>query len=91
MVVLCRGDVEVVSWPVTAWRHRGLAVIDDLARVQLAARRLGWTIRLRYPSVELSELIELAGLAEVLQTVGEPEEGEELGVEKVVMPDDPVA
>jgi hypothetical protein len=43
-----------------------LGLVDDLALLQRAARRLGWTVRLRHASTELAELLELAGLAEVL-------------------------
>ena len=55
-----------------------IATVDALARLQLTARRLGWRLRLRSVSVELGELIELAGLTGVLgvEPVGQPEEGE---------------
>lgn len=55
-----------------------IATVDALARLQLTARRLGWRLRLRNVSVELGELIELAGLTGVLgvEPVGQPEEGE---------------
>jgi hypothetical protein len=56
-----------------------LASVDTCARMQLAAKRLGFRIRLS-PSDEMLELLELCGLVEVL---GEIEEREEpLGVEK---------
>ena len=55
-----------------------IATVDALARLQLTARRLGWRLRLRNVSVELRELIELAGLTSVLgvEPVGQPEERE---------------
>jgi anti-anti-sigma regulatory factor len=55
-----------------------IATVDALARLQLTARRLGWRLRLRNVSMELGELIELAGLTGVLgvEPVGQPEEGE---------------
>ena len=70
-----------------------LGMIDALARLQLAARRTGWTIRLRVACPEVCELIELAGLADVLalEALGQPEDGEQLGVEEVVEPGDPVS
>jgi hypothetical protein len=70
-----------------------LGMIDALARLHLAARRTGWTMRLRVACPELCELIELAGLADVLalDALGQPEDGEELGVEEVVEPRDPIA
>jgi hypothetical protein len=63
-----------------------LCIVDALARLQLAAQRIGWTVQLREPSAELRELIDLAGLGEVLllEPVGQAEEGEQLGVEEVV-------
>ena len=68
-----------------------LALVDSLARLQLAAQRRGCSIRLRNASRALSDLITLVGLAEVLPVeVGrEPEVGEQLGVEEVVQPRDP--
>jgi hypothetical protein len=63
-----------------------LAIVDTLARLRLAGRRLGFDLRL-YPSPELRELIDLAGLGEVL---GQAEEGEEpLRVEEERELDDP--
>jgi hypothetical protein len=50
-----------------------LAIVDTLARLRLAGKRLGFDLRL-YPSPEARELIELAGLRDVL---GEPEEREQ--------------
>jgi ABC-type transporter Mla MlaB component len=40
--------------------------VDALARLQLAARRHGCTVRLRHASGELRELLAFMGLAEVL-------------------------
>jgi len=52
--------------------------IDALARLQLAARRLGLELRLRRVSGELTELIAFAGLGDVLLEPGrEAEEREE--------------
>jgi hypothetical protein len=99
MVVLVRREDEVASWPLAAWGRPDLAVVDELVRLQLAARRLGCSIRLRDACMELSELFDLCGLAEIvpgvfclrLEAGGEAEGGEEVGVEEVVVPDDPVA
>jgi hypothetical protein len=98
-VVLLRDDAELDSWPLICPGPPDLSVVDDLARMQLAARRLGCSIWLRQACPELTALIELAGLAHVvtfgpqrpLQAVGEAEGGEEGGVEEVVVPDDPVS
>jgi ABC-type transporter Mla MlaB component len=40
--------------------------VDALARLQLAARRHGCRVRLRYASAELRELVAFMGLTEVL-------------------------
>ena len=94
MVVLVRGDVELASWPLTSRDRPGLAVVEELARWQLAARRQGCSIRLRDPCVELLELLDLLGLGEAaglcVQPVRQAKGGEQVGVEEVVVPDDPV-
>jgi ABC-type transporter Mla MlaB component len=41
--------------------------LEALARLQLAASRRGIRLRLRHPSRELLDLVELAGLADVLR------------------------
>ena len=56
-----------------------LGTVDALARLRLAGKRLGFEVRMT-PTEELLELIELAGLVDVL---GQPEERKEpLGVEE---------
>jgi hypothetical protein len=68
------------------------AAIDALARLQLAARRLGLEIRLRHASSELLCLLTFVGLSEVLRVEvgGQPEEREErLGAEEERELDDP--
>jgi hypothetical protein len=51
------------------------AAIDTLARLQLKARRLGLELRLRHASSELQDLLEFAGLRDVLrlEAGGQPE------------------
>jgi hypothetical protein len=70
-----------------------LSVVDVLARLQLAARRVGWSIELCDPSAELCELLDLVGLARVLplEARGETEDGKQVGVQEVVEPGDPIA
>jgi len=61
------------------------AAIDALARLQLAARRVGLEVRLCRASKELCGLLELVGLSDVLrvETGGQPEEREDgLGAEE---------
>ena len=57
-----------------------LAVIDQLARLQLALRRDGCELRLRNADDSVLDLIGLAGLSEVLRVEVEREskEGEQL-------------
>ena len=54
-----------------------LSVIEALARLQLSARRLGLSIRLRDAQDGLWELLDLVGLR--VEMGGEPECGEEVG------------
>jgi hypothetical protein len=71
-----------------------LGTVDALARLALAARRIGCELKLRDPSRELRELVAFAGLAEALgvEPGREAEEREEpLGVEEERdLPDRPV-
>jgi hypothetical protein len=67
--------------------------VDALARLQLAARRLGCRIHLHRASRELDALLSFLGLAEVVGSVGrrgrQPEQPEQpLGVEERVDRDD---
>jgi pyrrolidone-carboxylate peptidase len=99
IVVLVRGGGEVARWRLAASGRPKLTVVDELARTRLGARRLGCSIEVRNLDVELRELIDLFGLREILgvaaplcvEVVGEAEGREQIGVEKVVMTDDPVA
>ena len=96
-MVLVRGDAVLARWPLARWGRLDLAVVDQLARWQLAAGRLGCAIRLLGACPELAGLLDLAGLGELvsgglwLETRGQTEGAEQRGVEEVVMPDDPVA
>jgi hypothetical protein len=73
-------------------------LVDALARLQLEARRLGWSVCVQSPSRDLAELLDLVGLAEVLGLAGlalepsrEAEGCEQLRVQEVVEPgDEPV-
>ena len=58
-----------------------LSTIDQLARLELAARQLGYQLQLRHANAALRDLIELLGLADVLrvEVEREPEEGEQPG------------
>jgi hypothetical protein len=70
------------------------AAVDALARLQLAARRIGLEVRLRHASRELQGLIVCCGLDEVLRVEagGQAEERKErLGAEEERQLDDPPA
>ena len=100
VVVVLHGDARRGPVEVVVGRVPGLPVdlelVDALARLQLTARRLGCSVRLRDPSDRLCELLALVGVADVL--VGpdrllldagrEAEGGEHLGVQEVVPPGD---
>jgi hypothetical protein len=104
-IVLVRGGIEVASWPLRPQGPPDLALVDELARLQLTAKREGCDVRLRQPSPLLSELLHLVGLSEVLaeeggepgprglvvEVDGEAEGGEEIGIEEGVEPGDPIA
>jgi hypothetical protein len=62
VVVLRRNDEDVLLGPVYGPGRCDLGFVEDLLRVQLAARRFGWTIQLREVREDLRELIELTGL-----------------------------
>ncbi len=70
-----------------------LRSVDVLARLQLAATRSGWSFRIYEVSDELRDLLAFVGLADVLvvESVRQPEERIQLGVEEVVQPHDPSA
>lgn len=84
----------VVVCDVTGVGPPGLAAVDVLARLQLAARRAGGRIVLRGPDPALSALLVLVGLSfEVerpFEVEGQPEEREPPGgVEEAVEADEP--
>jgi hypothetical protein len=91
MLVVC--DVGGLGRP-------DLEAIDAIARLALAARRLGCGVRLENASRDLRDLVAFAGLAEILpcpgdlvvEPGGQPEEREVSGgVEEEGDPADPVA
>lgn len=91
VVVVLDGHVEVVVGRIVDTRP-DLAVVDALARLQLAARRVGCSIRVHEPSRELYELLDLVGLAHLiagraglpLEAGRKAEGGEQLGVQEAV-------
>ena len=88
-IALLRADgTEITSWPLRGCGPPALAVVDELARWELMARRAGGAIRLRDLSPALAELLDLVGLR---REVGwEPEGLEEgRGVKERVVRRDP--
>ena len=72
-----------------------LAAIERLAELQLAARRLGTTVRLHNATPALVELIELSGLADVFEIAdssvevdGQIEQREQRRVDEEIHPGD---
>lgn len=84
--VLAGGDVRDVVCEV----HDpvDLSVVDALARLQLAARRLDRQVRLRPVGAQAGELLGLCGLTDAVPQAsepgGQPEAREQGGVEEVV-------
>jgi hypothetical protein len=66
IVVLTRGDTELGRWALGACDRSDLRTINELARMQLAAGRIGCAIRVRDACAEVAGLIELIGLTETL-------------------------
>jgi hypothetical protein len=89
VVLVVAGGTEVVVGQVRE-RRPDLALVDSLARLQLLGRRYGWRVELRDVPEDLRGLLQLVGLDGVLalEARGEPELGEELGVQEVVQPGD---
>lgn len=94
-VVAILDDVEVVAAQVDA-RAPDLALVEALLRMRLAFGRRGWEMRLRDVPEQLWGLLELVGLADLLsgrrlEPGGQPELGEQLRIDEVVEPGDPLA
>lgn len=68
MALLRRDGEEVLLGPIHGDDRCDLGFVDGLLRVQLAARRFGWSIVLTEVRPDLLELVELVGLrAELLR------------------------
>ncbi len=95
--VMSDSDVCVVSCWGKGLADPDLATVDLLARLRLAAGRVGQAMRVEDPSRRLRELVVLAGLEELLlphrsgaQAWWQAEQREEpLGIEEGIQPDDP--
>jgi hypothetical protein len=91
IVVIVQGDAELTSWPLAGSERPDLTVVDQLARLQLAARRAGCTVRLRDAVPALVGLLDLVGLSRTLcvEVSRQPEDFEQRRIEEVVVADDP--
>jgi STAS domain len=90
VVVVIDDGTEVVVGRMDACRP-DLALVAVLARLNMEARRNGWSLRVLDAPPALRGLVELCGLSGVLalEARRQPELGEELGVDEVVKPADP--
>jgi hypothetical protein len=66
VVVLRQDGHDVVLGSVDRRDRCDLGLVDDLLRLQLAAERLGWSLRITQVRADLRELFELVGLADRL-------------------------
>ena len=66
IVVLAVGGAEVARWPLVGSSRPDLEVIDELARLALAARHFGGEVGLCQAGPELLSLIRFVGLDDVL-------------------------
>lgn len=82
-----RDGAPLATWTVGGPGYPDLAVVDGLASLALVAGRRGNRVIVTEASTELAELLELVGLTG--QVLGQPEEGEQLRVEKAMVPGDP--
>lgn len=95
VVVVSDGEREVRI--ALGHRHADLALVDELARLRLAAGRFGYTLRFASRCSSVQELLDLAGLSylfpapygSAVEASRKPEGDEQIGTEEVVQPGDP--
>jgi anti-anti-sigma regulatory factor len=95
--LLATRGAELVTCDVAELAHPGPTAIDALARLQLTARRLGRSVRLRNARVELCDLLALTGLRDELpvcaglltQPHRQAEQREQIRIDEEVDPADP--
>ena len=66
VVEVVDGDVRVATLRLHADARPDLSVVDSIAPLALAARQLGWSIRLRDPCPGLTDLLKFVGLSEAV-------------------------
>ena len=81
---------SVIPVDVSAVTQLDESVLEALARLLLAARRMGVSVELRHASRPLVDLLTLAGLAGELgvEVCGKVEEREQRGVDEEIDPGD---
>jgi anti-anti-sigma regulatory factor len=98
--IFADGGADVLVCDLGELADADCATVDGLARLQLAARRLGARLRLVHASPQLHRMLALAGLCDVvgvcgdlgLEAAGKAEEREHArGVEEERDPADPIA
>jgi ABC-type transporter Mla MlaB component len=98
--LLAANDAELIVCDVAAVLDPDVAAVDALARLCLAARRLGRRVRVRNASAEFEELLAFMGLRDVLpgraslrlETSRQAEQREErLGLQEERELPDPIA
>lgn len=91
VLAVLNGQLEVAVAQLDA-SAPDLQLVDTLMRIRLAFRRRGWTMRLRGVPDELRGLLELVGLADLsgVEPGRQAELGEQLGVDEVMQPRDPL-
>ena len=70
VVVVHRGDVELIRWSVALDERDDLDVIDELAHVALAARRCDADLVVEVRCPRLGAIIDLVGLRAALAARG---------------------
>ena len=65
-IVLAVDGKPTASWVLSGCGCPTLATVDALARLHLDARRLGWQLAVNDASAALVELLDLAGLRDLL-------------------------
>jgi hypothetical protein len=75
--------LEVRVGAIREWRNPDIDQVDALARLALAARRKGWTVKLRGPCGRMVELLDMFGLGGIVT-------GEEIAEATPLPPASPV-
>jgi len=85
-VTLVRSGQEVLLGSFDGGTRCDLGFVEDLLRLDMTVRRLGWSMRLDDVRADVREVLELVGLADALSLDAgrEAERREQVGVDEVV-------